>query len=725
MRARVGRAMSQLPRCVNVKVTVIPRLRVLFRIGTPYLSHPVSFLIPLIAAAAAAASPPPPALEGDSLSEVVVSAERLNLIGTATTSSQGVVVNDELALTPAYRPGQLEETVPGLVVTSHSGEGKANQYLLRGFNLDHGTDLANFIDGMPVNEPTHAHGEGYTDLNFMIPELATHVAFTKGPYFAGEGDFASVGAVHISYLNRIEDQVELTGGTLGFQRLFSAGTIAVGGNPLLGALELQHYEGPWDSPDNQRKLNAVVRLSDGDDRDGYSLSGMFYHATWNATTDQPERAIDAGLISRFGTLDSSDGGWAQRFSLSGQYHRSVGHGQLAANTYYVSNRLTLWNDFTHFLDDPLNGDQEAQHEDRRTLGAAASWSQPARLLGLDSDLVGGVQGRFDSIEVGRIPTKDRVALTPQDTPLGFSETDLAHLSDIGVYVQVTSHWNGWIRSVLGLREDYAWGSDSGTNFGTASQTLLQPKGSLIFSPSDHLELYVSAGRGFHSDDLRGFNQARLTGVAGAPLLARSTGEEIGARASLGPRLTATLTAFRMDFQSETTYDADAGDDSAGPGSRRDGVELNVTYQVRRWLELYGTLATTHARFTSPFDDGTGHIGEHVPNSPKDIASFTAYVKNLRGWSGALTYRFLGRFPLTPDARIRGDGYGELNGDLSYQLPGGWKLGCGVYNILGTHANAAEFWYRDRLRGEPADGVNDLHVHPIEPRTARLTIGKSL
>jgi hypothetical protein len=686
----------------------------------------VPFAIALIAAAAAATVPTTAtAADTNSLQEVLVTAERLSLIGTAETSSQGVVVNDELALTPAYRPGQLEETVPGLVVTSHSGEGKANQYLLRGFNLDHGTDLANFLDGMPVNEPTHAHGEGYTDLNFMIPELATHVAFTKGPYFAAQGDFASVGSVHMSYLNRIDDQAEVTGGTLGFQRVFAAGTVGVGvGDHLLGALELQHYDGPWDNPDDQRKLNAVLRLSNGDERDGYSLTGMLYHATWNATTDQPQRAIAAGLISRFGSLDPTDGGWAQRFSLSGQYHRSLAAAQLAANGYYISNRLTLWNDFTHELDDPVNGDQEAQHEDRRTVGGAASWSGAAPLLGIDNELAVGLQGRFDFVAVARIPTKARVPLTPAQNPLSFTESDRVHLGDLGAYAQITTHWRPWVRTVLGVREEYIHGSDSGTNPGTAGQTLLQPKGSLIFAPRAGLELYLSAGRGFHSDDLRGVNQARATGVSGAPLIARSTGEEIGVRAALGSRFTATLTAFRIDFQSETTYDADAGDDSAGPGSRRDGVEINLTFQALQWLELYGTFATTHARFISPYDDGTGHSGEYIPNAPQDIASFTAYVKNLHHWSGALTYRYLGAFPLTPDDQLRGAGYGEWNGDVAYQLSGGWKLGLGLYNILDTRANAAEFWYIDRLSGEPAEGVSDLHVHPIEPRTVRVTIGKA-
>jgi len=306
---------------------------------------------------------------------VTVTAERLNMIGTATTASQGVVDNDEIALTPACRPGQVLETVPGLDVTVHSGEGKANQYLMRGYNLDHGTDLAVFVDGMPVNEPSHAHGQGYADMNFMIPQLATNITYTKGTYYAYEGDFASVGAVHVSYLDTIPDQVSLSVGSEDFQHLVTAGSTPLGAGNLLGALELQHYDGPWTTPSDQRKINAVLRYSAGDEQQGYSLTGMFYHDTWNAETDVPERAIEEGLISRFGQLDPSDAGQAQRASVSGQYHSALAGGQLVASAYVISNHLFLWNDFTHYLVDPINGDQEQQHEDRATIGADVSYTR--------------------------------------------------------------------------------------------------------------------------------------------------------------------------------------------------------------------------------------------------------------------------------------------------------------------------------------------------------------
>jgi len=675
-------------------------------------------------ATTSADNPSTTAATTDEIQEVVVTALRRGLIGTATTASEGVVVNDELALTPAFRPGQLLETVPGLVVTSHSGEGKANQYLMRGFNLDHGTNLGTYVDGMPINEPTNAHGQGYTDLNFMIPELATNIRYTKGTYYAGEGDFSSVGSVHISYLNEIDPRATAIIGTLGFQRILSADSVAIGNGQLLGALEAQHYNGPWDHPDDQRKINAVFRYSDGDDRDGYSLTGMFYHGLWNATTDQPVRAITAGLIDQFGSLDPSDGGQAQRGSVSAQYFKRVGEGQLDANAYFISNRFTLWNDFTHFLVDPVNGDQEAQHEDRSTAGGAIKYSRTEPLLGINTDWVAGAQLRFDYVDVSRLPTRRREPLVAADDPLSFSESDNAHVGDTGLYAEATTHWNPWFRTVIGLREEYYSGSDSGTNPGRAHESLLQPKGSLIVTPVDTTEVYFSAGKGFHSDDLRGVNQGMLTGTAAAPLLASQIGEEIGIRQQFTRKVTVTLALFNLDAQSETTYNADIGQDNAGPASRRRGFELNVTYQALRWLEFYGSYSGNHARFKAPFDDGTGHVGEYLPNAPFATGSFAAYIKNLGPWSGGLEYRYLGAYPLSSDDVIQGSGYGEWNGDFRYAFASGWTGGLGLYNILDVHANAAEFWYIDRLPGEPAAGVADRHVHPLEPRTVRFTVSKS-
>lgn len=666
---------------------------------------------------------------GGTLAEVTVSAQRLGLIGTATTASQGVVDNTELQLTPTFRPGQLLETVPGLTVTAHSGEGKANQYMLRGYNLDHGTDVGIWVDGMPINEPTHAHGQGYADMNFLIPELTQRETYTEGPYYADQGDFSSVGSVHISYANALPDQVNATVGTFNFERTFAAATQSLGGGQLLEAIEAKHYDGPWNPGDDQRETSSVVRYSSGNVNRGYSLTAMFYHDVWNATTDQPLRAISEGLISRFGTLDPSDAGYAQRASLSTQLHDTLSEGStVLLSGYVISNRLTLWNDFTHDLIDPVNADQEQQHEDRSTVGADASYSLGFPLGNPPSTLQVGAHLRYDFNDVSRLPSQDRTLLKQSqlaavDYPTSLSEGDRVRISSEALYAQITSVWAYWLRSVIGVREDFMAGTDTGTNAGAASDSLPQPKISLAFTPVATSEIYLSYGVDFHSDDLRGVNQARSLGLSGAPLLAQQRGEEIGLRQQFSHEVSGTLAFYNLDAQSETTYDPDVGQDSPGPGSRRYGSELNLTYEPSHWLELYGSFSIDHSRFTSPYDDGTGHIGRYLPNAPAYAGSLNVYLKAIGPWDADVQYRLLGPYPLSADNLVHASGYGEWDADVHYLWRDGWSFGLGLYNLLDSHANAVEFWYVDRLPGEPSQGLPDIHVHPLEPFTLRLTVGK--
>ena len=706
-----------------------------------------------------------PAAADPSLNEITVTALRLGLLGTAETASEGVVADEELQLLPAYRPGQLLETVPGLVVTLHSGEGKANQYLLRGYNLDHGTDLETYVDGMPINQPTHAHGQGYTDLNFMIPELADGLAYTKGTYYANVGDFGAVGSVHIGYRDVIPDQLAATVGMYGFQRVISAGTQPLGDGHLLAAVELQHYDGPFATPDDQRKENFVLRYSEGDAHDGYSVTGMVYHGLWTNTTDIPLRAIAEDLVpDRFGTLDPSDGGRAWRASLSYNYHASIGGGQFTASSFFIENQLHLYNNFTHFLTDPIHGDQEDQIENRHALGGQANYTLPLPLASIPNELSVGVLTRYDLLHVGREPSEDRVSQPPQDDPPSSTNDDRVWLFAGAAYAQLTTRWTSQFRSVLGFRDDYQHGTDIDyesalheragySNTGTADESLPQPKGSLIYTVSDALEFYASAGRGFHSADLRGVNQAVSVdlGVPHSHLLSRQEGQEIGVRASPEPSLAVTFALFNLWQQSETIIDPDVGSDSAGPPSRRYGFELNLTYKINRHLEFYGSFSGDHTRFTRPFDDGTGHSGYYITDAPRATGSLALYLADLGRWSGGVSYRILGNYPLssgpctnaaavhdfpgvatscanapTAPGQVNGKGFGELNLDVRYALPANWSTALGIYNLLNTHAAAAEFWYVDRLQNEIGgypDGRADIHEHPLEPIMARFTIAK--
>src|SRR6185503_15601951 len=286
-----------------------------------------------------------------------------------TAASAVRISGAEVNAVPFSRVGEALEAVPGLIVTQHSGEGKANQYFLRGFNLDHGTDLAISVDGMPVNMPTHGHGQGYADINFMIPELIQSVNVRKGPYFADVGDFGSAGSVAIDYVNKLPKNIaELTFGSFAYRRALAAGSTAVGMGTLLAAFEGVAYDGPWDVPDNVRKLNGVLRYSQGTATDGFSLSAMAYSNGWNSTDQVAQRAIDQGIIGRFGTLDPTDGGTSSRFSLSSNWAHSSEYGQTKANAYLIRSSMNLYNNFTYFLDDPVNGDQFSQLDKRVVYG---------------------------------------------------------------------------------------------------------------------------------------------------------------------------------------------------------------------------------------------------------------------------------------------------------------------------------------------------------------------
>ena len=355
--------------------------------------------------------PPEAARPETEREEIVVTASRKNLIGSAETASQGSVTQEELALRPVYRVGQLLESVPGLIVTVHSGEAKAYQYLLRGVNLDHGIDFANFVDDMPVNRPSNAHGQGYSDLNFVIPQILAGVDYTKGPYFAELGDFGSVGSEHIRLLDDLPNQISASAGTLGDDEVFAGGTLHFGdGSKLLGAADVSRVDGPYTHPDNFRKIALAARYSQGTDADGYSVTGMYYKGQGRFSTDQPLRAIQSGLIGFYGTLDPTDGAQSSRWSLSGHYGVTGEDWKLAANAYAIHSTQVLWNNFTHFLFDPVNGDQEQQDETRNTFGGTVAYTRSMNFGDIQSDTTFGVQERYDTEYVDRRHTRQRVVL---------------------------------------------------------------------------------------------------------------------------------------------------------------------------------------------------------------------------------------------------------------------------------------------------------------------------
>lgn len=651
-----------------------------------------------------------------------------NAVGSSDAASQGVVRAELLKSRPLLRPGELLETVPGLVVTQHSGDGKANQYFLRGFNLDHGTDFATTVNGLPVNMPSHGHGQGYSDLNFLIPELVDRIDYRKGPYFAANGDFAAAGSADMRLLRRVSEPfVQLTLGGNGYGRGLAAGSADVGaGLHLLGAVELMRNDGPWTLKEGLRRNNGLLTLSSGDARSGWAATLMAYDAKWNSTDQVPLRLIEAGSLDgkpfgRFDAIDPTDGGETQRSSVSLQWHDSDAQGgstELAA--YALNYRLKLFSNFTYAMDRPETGDQFSQQDRRNVYGLSASRSLTHKLGGLDARSELGLQLRVDDARVGLFDSQAR-------TLIATTREDEVRQSLASLYAQTGIEWSPKFRSVLGLRLDRMDARVNSLteplNSGRAGQTLLSPKLSLVFGPWARTEFFLNAGRGFHSNDARGMTAAvdPKTGEAQERVqpLVKAMGSEIGARSEWLPGLQSSLSLWQLNFDSELTYTGDAGTTSAQGPSRRWGVEWNNHWLPTPWLQLDLDLAWTRARFKNEESDDIT-VGRYIPNSVDQVITGTVTLKDIGPWSASLTGRYIGSGPLSADNSVRSESSLIANLRLSRKLGAKMELSLDALNLFDRRYNDIEYYYATQLKSETAP-VADKVVHPGEPRSLRLTL----
>ncbi len=663
--------------------------------------------------------------ESTELSAVEVRARAENLEGLAAAGSEGVVSSQRLAAVPILRPGEALEMVPGLIVTQHAGDGKANQYFLRGFNLDHGTDFATFVGGVPVNMPTHAHGQGYTDLNFLIPELVDRIAFRKGPYFAEEGDFASAGAAHIDYFRRMDASLaQITLGEKGYARSLLAGSPEVGGGNLLYGLELFHNDGPWAMPENYRKFSGVLRYSQGTRNDGFSLTGMAYRGQWTSTDQIAQRAIDSGLVGRFGTLDPTTGGETSRFSLSGEWAKRWASAQTKANVWWLKSSLDLWSNFQYCLNNYARsgtcdtGDQFKQGERRQAGGFALSHTVFDRWGAFEVENRIGLQGRVDRLyPVGLYATAGRQTV-------GTVREDRVTQRSLGFWAQNETRWTSWFRSIHGLRADaYDFDIDASlaANSGRASDQMVTPKLALIWGPWQKTELYLNYGHGFHSNDARGTTITvdpadGTTPVQRVKPLVRTRGHEIGLRSEPLPGWRSTVSLWQLDAASELLFVGDAGTTEASRPSRRRGIEWTNLYVLADWLAIDADLAWSHARFR----DHDPVVGDHIPGAVTTTANIGLTLDHLGPWFGALRLRYFGPRPLVEDDSVRSHASALTNLRVGYKIDQRTQLALDVYNLFDRQANDIEYWYDSQLRGETAASF-DRHVHPTEPRTLRLTL----
>lgn len=652
----------------------------------------------------AAAQAPPP---------IVVEGRADDLVGVARSASEGAIGQEEIARRPLLRSGELLEFVPGVTITQHSGTGKANQQFARGFNLDHGTDLATSLYGMPLNMPSHGHGQGYTDLGLLIPELVESVRWRLGPYDARDGDFASVGAIDIDVVRSLDRGIfSLGAGSYGYRRTLLADSHRVGDGDLLLALELQALDGRFTVDEDYDKKNGLLSWS----TERFRVLAFGYDATWTATDQIPKRAVRSGALGRFDSLDPTSGGRTGWYGLTAEWTPDLGVPETRLVGYAFGYDLDLFSNFTYALDDPIGGDQFEQRDRRYTFGSDARQRYAVDMGAVPGELAVGVQLRDDEIHNGLYRSRSR-------SRTGTVRADEIRESHVAGYTDLALEPLPRLRGHVGVRADQYWfdvDSDRAVNSGADSAGIVGGKAGLVFGPFGATEFYVDAGTGFHSNDARGVllrdDPTTPTPDDGVPVdaLVRSRGAEVGVRSAALPGLRTTLSAWGLESDGELVFVGDAGTTEPNRGSRRYGLDWAVDWRPLSWLAVDADLALARARFR-----GDDPAGDRIPGALPLTFRASVSADVTERLLATVRLRHLGRRPLSEDGAVESTSTTLVNARVAWRLDERREFALDVLNALDRRASDIEYYYASRLPGE-ATPVDDVHFHPVEPFTLRLS-----
>lgn len=681
------------------------------------------------------AEPIPAPLDTILLPSMLIQGRGDSLVGIADSATMGAVGHVQLSERPILRAGEVLETVPGVILTQHAGGGKANQFFLRGFNLDHGTDFLTTLDGVPVNLPTHGHGQGYTDLNIVIPELVRRLNYQKGVYYAENGDFSSAGAAHLETFRELSESLaKVEGGMYGYGRAVVASSPQLGNGRLLYGIEAFHHDGPWENPDDYQRFNGQLTYSQGDDDNGFSATFRGYHGRWDSSDQVAAGAVDEGLVPFFGSLDDTTGGDSQRYSLQTEWHRrdERSASQIQAYGYYYD--LDLFSNFTYFLTDTNRGDQFEQTDRRAAVGLDARHTFFHAWNDRDVQTTIGLQLRNDDIRNGLFNTQARRRVDKINAddgsliPAVVREDDILQTS-LGVFVENKTQWTDKLRTVAGIRGDgfrHDVTSTRAENSGDRTDAIASPKLSVVLGPWNDTEVYVQGGLGFHSNDGRGATTRvdPITGLAvdadGAPIrradpLVPTYGAEVGVRTTAIQGLQSTLSLWWLDIDSELLFVGDAGSTEASRPSRRYGVEWANYYHLAKDLTLDLDISFSHAEFRDDAPEG-----DHIPGAVESVVAAGVSYQSDSGFFGSLRLRYFGPRPLVEDNSLRSAETILLSAGVGYRFRKTWTVSAEVFNLLNRRDHDIEYAYESRVR--PGDAaVMQRHYHPVEPIQARFMI----
>ena len=709
-----------------------------------------------------------------------------DLIGVANSATQGTVGATELQDRPILRSGEVLETVPGLIITQHAGGGKANQYFLRGFNLDHGTDLAIFVDDMPLNLPSHAHGEGYSDMNTVVPEFLQRVDFEKGPYYANVGDFGAAGAVHLEFFKTLPHNfIKVEGGDSGYGRIVVGVSKAVASGSLLYGGEVYHDNGPWTThEDNFYKYNGLMTYSRDRDNHGFSTTARAYRGTWHSSDQIPVDAVP--LVGEFGALNPTDGGESQRYSMQSEWHHEGAKTRTSISAYGFFYDLNLFSDFTYFLDDPVKGDQFEQQDRRWVAGVEAHHTIFSQWLGRRMESTFGLQLRNDWIHNGLFRTENRAhtdksdsnacndepiagcAANPNLTAILPAATDLNQLTDtlVGAYLENKIQWTTKFRSILGLRGDDAryvvtsltpsyvatelsskqFIDFAQLNSGSANKFLPQPKLSLVLGPWANTEFYAQGGFSYHSNDARGATQREEPISPANPFPTSSTpisplvqlkGGEFGVRTSAVPHLQSTVSLWYLRSNSELQQDGDTGGTVASEqSSNRYGLEWANYFTPTDHVTFDLDMADSRAQFTQidPADAAYTNLGgglypvqgaggKLVPEAVQVVTSSGATLHDYKGFTTSMRLRYFGPRDLTSDGANRSKATLLVNAGAGYQFGERWRISTELLNLLNRRNDDITYAYISRTTPRAAAEFTNV-FHPAEPFQVRFWLERT-
>lgn len=611
----------------------------------------------------------------------------------------------DLSLNPVNSSQEILRKVPGLFIGQHAGGGKAEQIFLRGFDIDHGTDIQLTVDGMPVNMVSHAHGQGYADLHFLIPETIDKIDFGKGPYQADKGNFSTAGYVHFRTKDALENSTfKLDLGQFNTSRVLGMfNLLNTDKDQAYIASEYLSTDGPFESPQNFNRLNLMGKYQTKLSNDGrLGIMASHFQSQWDASGQIPIRAINAGQITRFGAIDDTEGGQTSRTNLALNFQKTIDNNTfIKSNAYYSRYDFELYSNFTFFLRDAENGDQIRQREERELFGFESTWNHSNYLGGVATFIQAGIGMRADLVEdnelsytVNRSTTLERVQLgqVRESNTYGFLNTEF----EFGKLLVNPS-----------IRVDYVSGNYKdalSTTYSSASvsQVVASPKLNFVYNPNRNLQYFLKTGYGFHSNDTR-----VVIGESNRNFLPRALGVDLGAIWKPVPRLITEITFWNLNLEQEFVYVGDEGVVEPSGRTRRSGIDLGVRYQLKNWLFADGDYTYTHAR---SLDEPEG--AQYIPLAP--IHTFTGGISAQKdGFSGGVKVRHLANRPANEDYSILAKGYTVVDLNLGYKFRQlSWNLS--IENLFDVEWEETQFATQSRLQGEVMEGVEEIHFTPGTP-----------